>query len=120
MQSLARTPNRLPKNDMLCNSDYDAEQFQAHSSFSHDNKCSLHIDDGQCLAQSAGHCVEYLCRLAGSCLVGRQHLHLNAGPGASVQATLDGVCQSSILDRVKGNAVAWICDSMHLLDEGQG
>ena len=47
------------------------------------------------------------------------HLHLNACSGAPVQASLDGVSQSSILDGCKGNAVAWICDGMHLLDESQ-
>ena len=65
-------------------------------------------------------CLGKLYGLSGSCLAGRQYLHLNAGPGASVQAALDCVCQSSILDGVKGDAVTWICNGMHLLDEGQG
>ena len=65
-------------------------------------------------------CLCRLYRLSGNWGVGRQHLHLDAGPGASVQAALDGVCQSSVLDGVKGDAVARVCDGMHLLDEGQG
>lgn len=48
-----------------------------------------------------------------------EYLHLDAGPRAPVQAALDCVCQSSILDGVKGNAVARVCDGVHLLDEGQ-
>jgi len=47
------------------------------------------------------------------------HLHLNACSGAPVQASLDGVSQSSILDGCKGNAVAWVCDGVHLLNESQ-
>ena len=47
-------------------------------------------------------------------------LHLDTSPGASVQAALDGVPQSSILDWAKVDFEAWVSDGMHLLDEGQG
>lgn len=52
-------------------------------------------------------------------LVVKQYLHLDASSRAPIQAPLDGVCQGGVLDGVKGNAVAWVCDGVHLLDEGQ-
>ena len=51
--SNARTANRLPDTNMLCNSDHSAEQFEAHPSFLHNNKCSLHIDNVPFVAQTA-------------------------------------------------------------------
>ena len=51
-------------------------------------------------------------------LAAAAYQHLYTSPWTPVQAALDAVSQGCIPDSREVNFVAWVCDGMHLLDEG--